>query len=72
MKINNIQSTFVIKQRGNILNPAKIQEVKYDVLDISFKGKRVKHSKDFLEITKTNKDLRSFITQACLLDKDGK
>jgi len=41
-----------------------------DSFELSFSA-RIKHSKDFLEITKNNKDIRSYLTSLCMLDEEG-
>lgn len=67
-KINNIPK---FNQKRIISNPIK-QDVQYDILDISFSSKRIRHSKEFLKHTKNNDNLRDFITKTCMIDENGK
>lgn len=69
MKINNIQNFSKINQTRTATNSIS-RKINYDVFEPSFEGKRIKHSKDFLEITKNDKDLRQFITKTCMLDEN--
>lgn len=71
MRVTSINNISKIKQKRIITNSIK-QKTCYDILDISFEGKRIKHSKEFLKITKDNKDLRDFITKSCMVDEHEK
>ena len=71
MRVTSINNISKINQKRIITNSIK-QKTCYDILDISFEGKRIKHSKEFLKITKDNKDLRDFITKSCMVDEHEK
>ena len=71
MRVTSINNISKINQKRIITNSIK-QKTCYDILDISFEGKRIKHSEEFLKITKDNKDLRDFITKSCMVDEHEK
>ncbi|MBR5304374.1 MAG: hypothetical protein IKU37_06060 [Candidatus Gastranaerophilales bacterium] len=69
MKITSIKTPIVAKQKISNLKSVK-QNLQTDAISISFGAKRVKHSDEFLKITKNDKDLRGFITKTCMLSDD--
>jgi len=70
MKINAIKN--VVARRYQLKsNPIKqTTNVQKDTFELSFGAKRPKHSSEFLELTKDNKDLRAYLTYTCMLDEN--
>lgn len=69
MKITSIKTPIIAKQKISNLKSVK-QNLQTDAISISFGAKRIKHSDEFLKITKNDKDLRDFITKTCMLSDD--
>lgn len=68
MKINAIKNLTYQQFKQN--NNRQIFKTQNDTFELSFRAK-IKHSKDFLEITKNNKDIRNYLTSLCMLDENG-
>lgn len=70
MKINLIKNISPNKTTSYKSNPIKLRQIPNDTFELSF-GKRIKHSPDFLEITRDVKDIRETLTISCMMDEKG-
>lgn len=71
MKINSIKNISLNKTTSYKSNPIKSRQIPNDTFELSF-GKRIKHSADFLEITRDVKNIRDSLTISCMMDEEGK
>lgn len=70
MKINSIKNISQNKITSHKSNPIKSRQIPNDTFELSF-GKRIKHSSDFLKLTKDIKDIRDTLIISCMLDENG-